>query len=257
LTLTVADLRSEFVAAGIPAEVATELFEAFLELKRRFAIGDLRPNVIEGGRFSEAAFRVLQWITTGQFTPIGKTLPKVPTLLGTLASSGHPNDSVRIHIPRTLNLVYDLRNKRDGAHLADGIDPNVQDSTLVVGAASWTLAELVRILCPADPDAAHDVITALVGRDVPVVQEFNGFPRVLRDLTTPQHVMVLLYWSPRGPLPLAMLRNWMPEGSRRNLRRTIGSLEGRHLVHLDDEDVVHVTLLGERYVVESRLLEPI
>lgn len=257
MTLTVGDLESEFVAAGVPAPVAKELFEAFSELKRRFAIGDLRPNVVEGGRFSEAAFRVLQWMTATKYTPIGGSLPKVPTLLGTLAQSGHASDSVRLHIPRTLNLIYDLRNKRNAAHLADGIDPNVQDSTLVVNAASWVLAELVRLLCASDPNAAHEVITALVGRDIPVIQEFNGLPRVLRDMTVAEHVMVLLYWSPAGPLPLMTVRGWVSESARKNLRRTVGMLEAKHYVHLDDSDVLHITSLGERFVVESRLLEPI
>lgn len=77
MSLTVDTLEVEFIAAGVPTPVAAELFAAFRELKRRFAIGDLRPNVVEGGRFSEAAFRVLQWMTTGTYTAIGTTLPKV------------------------------------------------------------------------------------------------------------------------------------------------------------------------------------
>ena len=30
-----------------------------------------------------------------------------------------------------LRVVYDIPNKRDAAHLTDGIDPNVQDVTIV------------------------------------------------------------------------------------------------------------------------------
>ena len=41
-------------------------------------------------------------------------------------------DSVRLHIPRALGLVYGIRNKRDAAHLADGIDPSLQDANVVV-----------------------------------------------------------------------------------------------------------------------------
>jgi hypothetical protein len=255
LSLTVADLEAEFKGAGVPADIANELFESFLELKRRFALGDLRPNVVEGGRFSEAAFRVLEWMTTSQYTAIGQTLPRVPTLMGTLAQSGHPSASVRLHIPRTLNLIYDLRNKRDAAHLADGIDPNVQDATLVVSTASWVLAEFVRLLCSSDPDAAHDVIVALVGRDIPVVQEINGFPRVLRTLKASQHILVLLYWSQQRPLPMAQLKEWVPQSARTNLRRTLATLESKHLVHVDDAGV-HITIPGEQYVVSEGLLTP-
>lgn len=256
MKLTLGSLESQFTGAGVPTPIAHELFDAFTELKRRLAIGDLRPNVVEGGRFSEAAFRVLQWMTTGIHTPIGTTLPKVPTLMGTLASSGHASDSVRLHIPRSLNLIYDIRNKRDAAHLADGIDPNIQDSSLVVATASWVLAEFVRLLCASDPDEAHRVIDALVVRDIPVIQEFDGFPRILKTLTTSQQIMVLLYWSPDGPLPMETLREWLPKAAHANLRRTIAGLEKKHHVHLDRLGYVHITRPGERFVVESQLLEP-
>lgn len=255
MSLTVDSLEAEFVAAGVPAPVAAELFTAFRELKRRFAIGDLRPNVVEGGRFSEAAFRVLQWMTTRTFTPIGTTLPKVPTLLGTFASSGHASDSVRLHIPKSLNVIYDIRNKRDAAHLADGIDPNVQDSSLVVATSAWVLAELVRLLCASDPNEAHQVINALVGRDIPVVQEIGGFPRILKTLTTSDRIMVLLYWSPDGPVSFASLKGWLPKAAHTNLRRTLTGLENKHYVHVDPENVVHITIPGERYVVDSELLQ--
>ena len=56
----------------------------------------------------------------------------------------HP-DAIRLHIPRTLRLVYDIRNKRDVAHLGPDIDPNLQDSTLVVSALDWVLAEFIRL----------------------------------------------------------------------------------------------------------------
>lgn len=48
MALSIDSLEMEFVASGVPAPVAKELFAAFGELKRRFAIGDLRPNVVEG-----------------------------------------------------------------------------------------------------------------------------------------------------------------------------------------------------------------
>lgn len=254
--LTVADLETEFTQVGVPAPIAKELFDAFKEMKRRFASGDLRPNVVEGGRFSEAAFRLLQWITTGRFTPVGTTLPKVPTILGTLASSGHTSDSVRLHIPRSLNVIYDIRNKRDAAHLADGISPNVQDSSLVVAIVAWVLAEFVRLLCASDPDEAHDVINALVERDIPVVQEFDGFPVVLRTIGVSDRALVLLYWSAAGSVSFNVLRDWLPAPSRPNLRRTLSALAGKHHVHVDSSDVVHLTVLGERYVAMSGLLAP-
>src|SRR4029077_15319858 len=120
--------------------------EAHSEAKRNFYLGRLRLNEVEGGRFCEAAFRILQQIATGRFTPINKHLDtdKVIQQLAALPAGGH-SDSIRLHIPRSLRVVYDIRNKRDAAHLADNIDPNLQDATLVVSMIDWVLAEFVRL----------------------------------------------------------------------------------------------------------------
>ena len=68
----------------------------------------------------------------------------IANYLQNLPSSAQP-DSIRLHIPRALRMVYDIRNKRDAAHLANGIDPNLQDSTLVISVLDWVLAELIRL----------------------------------------------------------------------------------------------------------------
>ena len=120
------------LAAHIPGNLVDELLTAYTEAKTNFYLGGLRLSAVEGGRFSEAAFRILQAQTTGKFTPLGQQIKSDSIILNlsNLTSGSHP-DSLRLHIPRALRVVYDIRNNRDAAHLADGIDPNLQDATLV------------------------------------------------------------------------------------------------------------------------------
>jgi hypothetical protein len=134
------------LAARLDASVVDELLEAYQEAKRNFYQGGQRLSAVEGGRFCEASFRLLQETTTGRFTPLGRQLnaDRVTTALANLPNGAHP-DSIRLHIPRALRVVYDIRNNRDTAHLGDGIDPNLQDATLVVGTLDWVLAEFVRL----------------------------------------------------------------------------------------------------------------
>src|SRR5690348_7169168 len=118
------------LALQIESKLVHELLEAHSEAKKNFYLGGLRLSAVEGGRFCEAAFRILEYITkSGKFTPLGKTLPNTDKLIAELANSDPTKfgDSIRLHTPRSLRLVYDVRNKRDAAHLADGIDPNLQD----------------------------------------------------------------------------------------------------------------------------------
>src|SRR5436190_67668 len=125
--MDLAQVRQGFVSQGIPVALVVGVLDAYVEAKGRYHLGDQRPQAVEGGRFSEAVFRVLQHVSGLTVTPSGKTLPKVDSLLAQFENSGSKLDAVRLHIPRTLRLIYDIRNKRNAAHLNDGIDPNLQD----------------------------------------------------------------------------------------------------------------------------------
>jgi len=84
-------------------------------------------------------------------------------------------DGIRIHIPRALRTVYDIRNKRDAAHLADGIDPNLQDATFVIGTLDWILAEFVRLFHGVSADEAQKIVTDLVRKRVPAFKILAAF----------------------------------------------------------------------------------
>jgi len=215
---------------------------------------DLRPSAVEGGRFAEAVFRVLQWATTNNYQPLGKALPSVDKMIVTLENAQGP-ESVRLHIPRTLRLIYDVRNKRDVAHLSDGIDPNQQDATLVVRNMEWVLAELVRLFHNVSPTEAHGIIADLVSKDVPLIQVFDGFPRVLKQLRASDHFLVLLYWRGSEGATLAELSAWARSAMRSNLRKTLSRLDAKDLVHLQDDRYL-LTHLGEGDVEAHKLLEP-
>jgi len=250
-----ARVRQGFAAAGMPSELVDEVMAAFTEAKRRFYRDDLRPSEIEGARFSEAVFRVMEWAATQAYTPLGKDLPKVPTLMGKLEQATSAPESVRFHIPRTLRLIYDVRNKRDVAHLADGIDPNQQDATLVVRNMEWVLAELVRLYHSLPAKEAHALIVDLVSKDVPLVQVFDGFPRVLKALKASDHQLVLLYWRGAAGANFEELHAWARASMRANLRRTLKALDDKDLVHLQGNTYI-LTHLGESDVEKRKLLEP-
>ena len=124
-------------------------------------------------------FRILEQITTGKWTPLGKSIDtdKLMEKFRNLDSSAFV-DSVRLHIPRALRLVYDIRNNRDAAHLADGIDPNLQDANVVVSTINWVLAEFVRLYHSVPADEAHRIVGEIVTRTVPIIQDFDGHLKV-------------------------------------------------------------------------------
>lgn len=223
-------VRSGFTDAGIPGELVEEVLDSYIETKRRFHLGDHRPQAVEGGRFSEGVFRMLQHATSGRFTALGRTLPTVDKLLTTFENASGEPDAIRLHIPRTLKLIYDVRNKRDAAHLGDGIDPNLQDATLVVGNIDWVLAELVRLYHDVSADEAQKIIETLVTKEVPAVQEIAGQPVILKDLQPREQALLLLYRAGAQGATLTDLAAWLRTDRKDNLKARLEKLDDQKLV---------------------------
>src|SRR5436309_8117502 len=164
------------LTTSLNSQLVDELLAAYQEAKRNYYLDGLRLSAVEGGRFCEAAFRLLQQITTGTFDALGTQLDteRLIRTLGNLPCGQYP-DSVRLHVPRALRVVYDIRNKRDNAHLADGIDPNLQDASLVVAILDWVLAEFVRLYHSVSPNEARNMVESIVTGIAPAVEDFDGF----------------------------------------------------------------------------------
>jgi hypothetical protein len=252
------DLQSD-LAAHFDDKLVKELLAAYQDAKLHYYAGGLRLSAVEGGRFCEAAFRMLQQKTTGSFTPLGQTLDTDTIIrqLAGLSVGSHP-DSVRIHIPRALRMVYDIRNKRDAAHLADGIDPNLQDATLVASTIDWVLAEFVRLYHGKSADEAQATIESLVTRKVPTVEDFGGVLKVLKpDLPDADHVLLLLYQRGASGALFTELRDWVRQSMRPLLADTLKDLVDKlALVHESTEDRrrrYRLTKLGIAEVENKRL----
>ncbi|ULN46485.1 hypothetical protein MI170_24820 [Mycolicibacterium goodii] len=248
-------IEAGFLAAGMPADLVAEVIAAYEEAKTRFHRRDYRPSSVEGARFSEAVFRVLQWAATGTYTPLSDNLPKVPTLLGQLAQVTSADDSVRIHIPRTLQAVYDIRNKRNVAHLGS-IEIGLQDSGLVVHILDWVMTELVRLYHNVPAAEAQKIIEDIVKKEVPAIQVIDGFPRLLKDVPGTDHILLLLYREGAGGVDKAQLCNWLPEAHRRNFARNVKRLNDRHHIH-PSGDRIFLTDLGITEVESKGLLDPL
>jgi hypothetical protein len=246
------------LATKLPLQLVKELLDAHTEAKRNYYLGGLRLSVVEGGRFCEAAFRLLEHVTQNTFTPIGVQLNSNAIIrsLENLSSSSQ-SESIRIHIPRALRLVYDIRNKRDTAHLADGIDPNLQDALLVISVIDWVLAEFLRLYHNIDANTAQRLVTEIVTRAVPVVQDFNGFLKVLKpNLAVTDHCLVLLYQRGDAGASFDEIHGWVRPAMRANLARTLNGLVDRKDWAHFDANRYYITRLGQKEVELRRLVEP-
>lgn len=246
------DLSSHF-----EPKVIDELLEAYTEAKYNYMHGGFRLNAVEAGRFCEAVLRSLEYITTGKSIPLNNHIntEKVIRELSNLSSSDFSN-SIRLHIPRSVRVIYDIRNKRDTAHLADGIDPNIQDSTLVISVIDWILAELVRLYHNVTAKEAQNIIQSLVTRNIPIIEEFDGFLKVLNPkLKASQYCLVLLYQLDKAGASYEEILAWIKPEMRSNLKRTLKSLEvGKLHIHFDGKKYF-ITRIGKLEVEKRKYYE--
>ena len=242
----------------LPKQIVSELLEAYCETKSNYYLNKFRPNEVEGGRFAEAVFRILEIHAFGSQTPIGKQLDteKLITRLQNIPFGNQP-ESIRLHIPRTLRLIYDIRTKRDAAHLADGIDPNPQDATFVVAACDWILAELVRLYHSVSPQEAQNIVDSIVEKKSLVVQDFDGFLKTLNPSWGPkERLLATLYQRGRSGATVDELSSWLRPNQRANVRRTLGQLEHDNDFVVGRDNKYIITNRGIKHVEKSGMLIP-
>lgn len=241
------------LAAQAPAHLVKALLDAYAELKDNFNFERFRPSELEGGRFAEAAIRIVQQLATGSHDPTGKPLPGFDKIVAALEQvpSAKAHDSLRIYIPRALWAIYRVRNRRDVGHIGGDVNPNRADAYFVVALCDWVLAELIRLTFNCSLVEAQGIVDDLVERKVPIIQDFGGFQKILRtDLGIPDRILVLAYRNGRNGVAIQDLRKWLRPVKPGPISVAVLRLDRKALLHRDG-DRCFITLTGIRNVEEN------
>ena len=130
-----------------PIDLVDALIDCFAEIKTNYILEKWEPSELNGGKFVEVAIRILQFTCFGgKYTPIGISigntfaeLQRIERIPATI------HDSYRLHIPRCLGAIYNIRNRRGVGHLSGDINANKADALIVITISEWILAELYRL----------------------------------------------------------------------------------------------------------------
>ena len=237
----------------LPSELVDALLSSYEEIKQNFYLGKYGPSELNGGKFVEACFRILQYETNGgNYVAIGTS---IPNLIGKLKAfeqipSANARESLRIHLPRTLLAMYNVRNKRGVGHLGGDVNPNRADASLLVACADWVMAELFRIYYQCSVENAQTIVDALVQRRLSLVYEFEDTKRVLlpglsyRDKT-------LLLLAPEFPDKVleSDLFAWIEPKDKSSYRRTVlRVLHSKRMIEYQELKWCRLLPPGLRYV---------
>jgi hypothetical protein len=184
---------SNILSAQYPNELCEELIKAYTELKKNFSLGLFKPSELEGGFFVEVTRRIIEIELFNKYVPIGKNLNNFNDGEMRRYEQAKGEESFRIHIPRVLKSIYNLRNKRGVGHLSK-VSPNLMDSTLIVASCNWVLAEIIRLNSDLPADICQTIIDELVEKDLPLIFENGEVQRVLNPkISMKDQVLILLY----------------------------------------------------------------
>jgi len=170
------------ISTKYPKSLVDALIDSYIEIKEQYYLNKLEPSELNGGKFVEACARIIEHELTGQFTPIGTSIKNMVLLLRNFETSpvSH-HDSFRLHIPRALLSIYNIRNRRGVGHLGGDVNANISDATLIATSADWVLAELYRMFYTSTLEEAQAVVTQLVKRKISLIYEVGQIKRVLAN----------------------------------------------------------------------------
>ncbi|HEX2947157.1 MAG TPA: hypothetical protein VHT96_14520 [Clostridia bacterium] len=212
-----------------PPDIVDALLRSYLELKENFSLGKFKPTELEGGFFVECVRRIIEIELFGTIIPIGTTLNTFSDAEMKRYENATGDESYRLHLPRALRSVYNMRNKRGVGHLSH-VFPNVMDSTYIVSTCDWVLAELIRLISTLAPDECQRIIDSIVQRKLPIIFEDGDIQRVLdHTMKKSDQTIVLLYHNSQ-PIKDDTLCRWVEYASLSMYKRRV--LEPSHTARL-------------------------
>ena len=181
---------------NIPGELVEKILEHYAIIKNNYRLGRHENTELNASKFSEVIYRILENKFYGKYTSLNKPIKaftdKCRTFKG--QQSAGIDDSLRIHIPRTLILINDIRNTRGVGHVSGLHNPNDLDSILVKTNCDWIFSEICRIFAGLKIEVAQIVIENIIKIDLPIIEKIEDMRRVLNtSLKYDKQVLVLLY----------------------------------------------------------------
>jgi len=216
----------------IEQDLVKRLLNYYKKVKQNFFLGRYEPSQLNSAKFVEVTFRILEYITRGNYTPWDKDI-KINALMQYLENL--PKDkytnSIRLHIPRVLRVIYDIRSKRGVTHASE-IDPNFMDATFVVAACDWVLAEFIHLFYTGDPNDAQKIISRITERKVPIIEEFGEDLKVLNpDLSVADKILLILYKRYPNYVSTNDLKRWIKTKSFSHIPTVLCQLDNDAKIH--------------------------
>lgn len=229
------------LASKIDPYVVSDILDAYEGLIQKHRAADAEAALTRAGKFVEHVFRALEYLRTGNAPAEIKSPAQTAKQLENDTSLPEP---VRILIPRiALAMVYDIRSKRGAVHVKE-IDPRGIDVDLAAKAASWIIAEFIRIYHVEDENAVRSEMTALTRATFPLLENIDGEDFVSKKVPPRIEIQLLLGLKGGEGATRNQLGKMAKCGAPR-VTEAIQGLQNDRLVHQTEKGIYYLTGAGE------------
>lgn len=252
------NISIEQALSTIPSKFRNRLIKNYKELKSSYLEGRYELCGLKAGKLCEVILRYLQDNLTGNFIAYGNKIPNFKNECDSLAQTPKSagSESFRILIPRAINFLYTLRNKRDIGHIGGDIDANEIDSIVSLKISDWCIIEIIRNIHSLSIEEAQGIADSIAERNIPFIWDVMGKKRVLDNkLSFKNQVLLLLYSHQDNGVPIEDLFEWT-EYSRMNdfVSKVIKPMHKNRIVEYDKESsFVFISPLGIKVIEEEEL----
>ena len=152
-------------------------------------------------------------------------------LLGKQEKNTSLDESIRFLIPKATEMILDIRNKRDVAHVGKEIDVREMDAILLVRLSNWILSEIIRQESTLDNLEIQELINQLSQKSVPFIEVIDGDVIILHtELSAKEKTLLALFHQ--SPLTDSELINVVEYKNPSRFKKII-------LQELNSEKLIH------------------
>ncbi len=182
------------IAPPLDAALTRALISEFLDIERRYVLGDWEPATLNGGQLAEIGARIVYHIDSGTVNRTKGLDACLSYVEDPQNSNSHafPTSKDAKHLCRALRLIWKLRSQRGAVHIDPSYTANELDSDLIVSVSRWIVSEILRIFWSGDTTAVAAAIREIIRYEVPAILEIDGRSLVLRTDCTPEEEILLL-----------------------------------------------------------------
>lgn len=238
------DLIEKSLSTKIDGRILKALLDTYQKMLLEKRIGGRDESLTQAGKFVEHTLRAIQFIRTGA---VLNEIKRPAELVKEISKDQTIPESLRTLIPGIAHsIIYELRSKRGAVH-AKEIKPREMDVILSAQAASWIIAELVRLYHVADEPGVADAMATLMRGELPFVETIGGEVVVTAKVTCPLEMLLLI--SRASPVGIARRELGLSSrNSATTISKTLQRLSSEKLIHRTANGLFHITGPGERHL---------